>query len=214
MIGRLHGKVVAEASDGTVVVDVQGVGYEVLVPAGTLGRAGRDPDGAVTLQVVTHVREDAITLFGFANDTERTTFRLLTAIAGIGPRIAVAILGVLPSHELAGAVARNDVKRLQSVPGVGRKLAERLALELKDKIASGVLSTAAPNGASSHVGAVVPVATAPVAAPVGPMGTLVATLINLGFKPLDAERAAAELAPRANEPLNELVREALKRLVR
>ena len=146
MIGRLRGLVVVESPDGVVVVDVQGVGYEVMVPLGSLGRAARDAHDAVTLHIVTNVREDAITLFGFANEHERATFRVLTTVAGIGPRIAVSILGALPPQELAGAVARNDVKRLQTVPGVGRRLAERIALELKDKLAGGVTSSSGPVG--------------------------------------------------------------------
>jgi Holliday junction DNA helicase RuvA len=210
MIGRLHGVVVSESVDGMLVVDVHGVGYEVLVPLGTLGRASRDAEGAVTLHIITHVREDAITLFGFANDTDRNIFRLLTSVAGIGPKIAIAVLGALPPHELAAAVARNDVKRLQAVPGVGRRLAERLALELKDKLAGGVTSTAsAPVSFAAAGGGAV---SAPVV--VGPAATLVATLINLGFKPAEAERVATELTPRMHEPIDVLVRDALKRLVK
>lgn len=190
-----------------VVVDVAGVGYEVLVPLGTLGRCAPDAEGRVTLQVVTHVREDAITLFGFASDADRAAFRLLTTVAGVGPRTAVAILGTLPLPELAAAVAKSDIRRLQSVPGVGRKIAERLALELKDKLPL--------SAASGGVGvAVTPVTAVSPAAPAGPMGALVATLLKLGFRPAEAERAAAEMAPRADEPLDALVRDALKLLVR
>ncbi len=210
MIGRLHGVVVSESADGTAVIDVHGVGYEVSVPLGTFGRTARDAAGAVTLLVVTNVREDAITLFGFANETERACFRALTAVAGIGPRIAIAVLGSLPPNELASAVARGDVKRLQAVPGVGRRLAERLALELKDKLTGGVAG--APATGASLAG-YIPAPATP-AAPAGPMATLVATLLNLGFKPPEAERVAAEFADRAAEPLDALVRDALKRLVR
>lgn len=207
MIGRLHGRVVSESPEGMVVIDVAGVGYEVLVPLGTLGRSAPDADGRIVLQVVTHVREDAITLFGFANDRERSAFRLLTAVAGVGPRTAVSILGVLPAGELAQAVAAGDVRRLQSVPGVGKRIAERLALELKDKLtglASGEVYV------PSTVGAAV---AGP--APSGSAGApLVAALVNMGFKAAEAERAAAELGPRLNEPLDVLVRESLRRLVR
>lgn len=198
-----------ESPDGMVVVDVQGVGYEVMVPLGSLGRAGRDVHEAVTLYIVTNVREDAITLFGFASEHERATFRVLTTVAGIGPRIAISILGSLPPQELAGAVARNDVKRLQAVPGVGRRLAERIALELKDKLAAGVTSSSGATAAGS-VGAY----PAPAPPPAGPMAVFVATLINLGFKGPEAERVAAEFAHRHGEPLDALVRDALKRLVK
>lgn len=212
MIGRLHGQVVAESPDGTIVVDVMGVGYEVLVPLGTLGRCPRDDDGRVTLSVVTHVREDAITLFGFAGEADRAAFRLLNNVAGVGPRIAVSILGALPPAELVATVLRGDVKKLQSVPGVGKRIAERLALELKDKVTS--LPALSP---VSQPGAVGPLTAAPVAIPapaLGPLAQLVSTLVQLGFKPADAERVAADLAPRANEPLQDLVRESLRRLVK
>ena len=209
MIGRLHGRVVSESPDGLVVIDVVGVGYEVLIPLGTLGRCAPDAEGRVTLQVVTHVREDAITLFGFSDDRERSAFRLLTAVAGVGPRIAVSVLGVLPSGELAHALARNDVKKITSVPGVGKRIAERLVLELKDKL-TGLSSGGA--GAVIASGALTsPVS--PVAA-VGPAAALVAALVNMGFKAPEAERVAAELAPRMGEGLDVLVRESLRRLVR
>lgn len=210
MIGRLRGVVAVESPDGTVVVDVQGVGYEVMAPLGSLGRATREGGDVVTLYIVTHVREDAITLFGFASEHERATFRVLTTVAGIGPRIAVSILGALPPQELAAAVARNDVKRLQAVPGVGRRLAERIALELKDKLAPGTTSftgSPTPNTTTTH-GSVGSTASA------GPMGVFVATLVNLGFKVPEAERVAAEFAHRQHEALDVLVRDALKRLVK
>lgn len=209
MIGRLHGRVVSESPDGLVVIDVVGVGYEVLIPLGTLGRCPPDAEGRVTLQVVTHVREDAITLFGFANDRERAAFRLLTAVAGVGPRIAVSVLGLLPAGELAHAVARGDVKKLTSVPGVGKRIAERLVLELKDKL-TGL------SGNGSDVFVPTPGFSAPASpvAAVGPGAALVAALVNMGFKAPEAERAAAELAPRMAEPLEVLVRESLRRLVR
>lgn len=207
MIGRLRGTVAVESPDGLVVIDVHGVGYEVMVPLGSLGRAARDAQHAVTLYVVTHVREDAITLFGFASEDERATFRLLTSVAGIGPRIAVSILGALPPQELAGAVARNDVRRLQTVPGVGRRLAERLALELKDKLGPGGSTGSAAAPPPSAVGAAG-------GAGSGPMAVFVATLVNLGFKAPEAERVAADFAHRQGEPLDALVRDALKRLVK
>ena len=209
MIGRLHGRIVSESPDGLVVVDVVGVGYEVLIPLGTLGRCTADAEGRVTLQVVTHVREDAITLFGFANDRERTAFRLLTAVAGVGPRIAISVLSVLPAGELSQALARGDVKKLTSVPGVGKRIAERLVLELKDKLTG--LSTGVSEALISTGGSIAPMS--PIAA-VGPGAALVAALVNMGFKAAEAERAAAELAPRITEPLDVLVRESLRRLVR
>jgi len=218
MIGRLHGRIVAEGMDGLVVVDVGGVGYEVLVPLGTAGRCPRDDDGRVTLTIVTQVREDAITLYGFAQESDRTAFRLLTAVTGVGPRTAVGVLSLLPIQELVGTILKSDTKKLMTVPGVGKKLAERVILELKDKVAAGAIPMPSlgpnepnPPGLSPPLGAV-PGALAPV--PAGPLGQLSATLQRLGFKAAEAERAAAELAPQSHLPLDTLVREALRVLTR
>ena len=134
MIGRLTGKVVAQESDGGVVVDVNGVGYEVAVPLGTLGRTRPDDAGKVTLWVYTHVREDALSLFGFSDETERAAFRALLGVSNVGPKIAIAVLGALPAAELARAVARQDLTALKGITGVGKKIAERLLLELRDKL--------------------------------------------------------------------------------
>jgi Holliday junction DNA helicase RuvA len=210
MIGRLKGTLAAESPDGTVVIDVQGVGYEVLVPLGTLGRAPRDADQRITLQIQTHVREDAITLYGFCDERERTAFRLLTAVAGVGPKIALGILGGLPASELVTAVARSDVKRFQAVPGVGKKIAERLVLELKDKLAAGALSGGSVVGMGS---APVPAPTTVVRASDDPMGRVVDALVRMGFKPAEAERAAGELAGREGEGFDTLVRDALRALM-
>lgn len=209
MIGRLEGHIVAESPDGTVVLDVQGVGYEVLVPAGSLGRAPRKPDGRVTLQVHTHVREDALTLFGFADESDRGAFRLLCSVAGVGPRTAIGVLSALPVPDLAQAVARADFKRLQMAPGVGRKLAERLALELKDKLAPFVGA-----GSVAAVAAVPETRTTPAVRPAAPgnLGRLVDALVRTGFKVGEAERVAGELRDQADLPLETLLREALSRL--
>jgi Holliday junction DNA helicase RuvA len=211
MIGRLKGHIVSEGADGTLVVDVTGVGYELIVPLGAQGRASREADGRVTLWVHTNVREDAITLFGFADTFERDVFRLLTSVTGVGPKIAVGVLGVLPPSELAGAIARGDVKRLQTAPGVGKKLAERLILELKDKL--GGLGAGATGAGATGVAYVPPVSASPLRG-AGPTAVLVDALVKLGFKQAEAERAAVELRDRATEPLDVLVRDALRILTR
>src|SRR5579883_3362132 len=130
MIGRLTGKVVAHEAESAVVLDVGGVGYELAVPLGTLGRAPTDESGRTTLFVHTHLREDALTLFGFASDRERAAFRTLISVSNVGPKIAMAVLSALPAEELAHAIAAKDVARLTSINGVGKKTAERLVLEL------------------------------------------------------------------------------------
>src|SRR5579883_1261728 len=152
MIGRLTGKVVSHEAEGGVLLDVGGVGYELVVPLGTLGRARPDETGRVTLWVHTHVREDALALFGFADASERAAFRLLLGVSNVGPKIAVAVLGALPVDELGRAVARRDLGAITAVPGVGKKIAERLLLELRDKLAA--LSPAAGAAAGPGAGAI------------------------------------------------------------
>jgi Holliday junction DNA helicase RuvA len=204
MIGRLTGKVVAQESDGGVVVDVSGVGYEVAVPLGTLGRTRPDADGRVTLWIYTHVREDALSLFGFSDETERAAFRALLGVSNVGPKIAIAVLGALPAAELARAVARQDLTALKGVTGVGKKIAERLLLELRDKLPQ--VMAGSPGGA--------------VAAPPPRRGSegeerLRSALTGLGFKPGEADRAIATLGSRTDTvPVESLVVEALALLSR
>jgi holliday junction DNA helicase RuvA len=132
MIGALRGRI-AEKAPNRIVVDVQGVGYEVHVPLSTyyeLGGEGAD----VHLRIYTHVREDALQLYGFLTDLERQMFERLISVSGIGPRLAVAVLSGLETRDLVSAVRRADVARLTTIPGVGRKTAERIVLELKDRL--------------------------------------------------------------------------------
>lgn len=196
MIGRLNGKIVEEGADGTVVVDVRGVGYEVTVPLGTVGRAVPDAEGAVTLFVHTHVREDALLLYGFASRDERAAFRQLISVSSIGPKIALAILGALSVGELATAVARGETSKLTAISGVGKKTAERIGLELKDKL----LAQAPPLAAA-----------APRAPTRGEKGELLhGALTRMGYRPAEADRAVTTLGARVETvPLAELVREAL-----
>ncbi len=133
MIGRLRGRVAPDEVSGLVLVDVGGVGYEVTTPAGALGRAKRVGDD-VELVIHTHVREDAFELFGFASDRERQVFRLLLSVPNVGPKTALGVLSALPIGDLSRAVRNGDVARLTKVPGIGKRTAERLVVELKDKL--------------------------------------------------------------------------------
>jgi Holliday junction DNA helicase RuvA len=201
LIGRLAGRIVEESADGVVVLDVGGVGYEVTVPLGTVGRATLDPSGPVTLFVHTHVREDAFLLYGFASKEDRAAFRALIGISNIGPKIAVSILSALTANEIALVVTRGETGRLTAIPGVGKKTAERIILELKDKL------TAAPAAAAA---AAVAAGTAqkPSAGSKGEL--LLSALTRMGFRPSEAERAVTGLGARVEtEPLGDLVREAL-----
>jgi Holliday junction DNA helicase RuvA len=132
MIGRLTG-LLAEKTPPQILLDVNGVGYEVEVPMSTFCNL---PALGQKVTLLTHqvVREDAHLLYGFAEAEERATFRLLVKISGIGPRTALAVLSGLSVPDLAGAIARQEAGRLQKVPGIGKKTAERLLLELKDKL--------------------------------------------------------------------------------
>lgn len=209
MIGRLSGRVVDEAADGTVVLDVHGVGYEVVMPIGSLGRllagAGARPakDAEVTIFVHTHVREDALSLYGFATKEDRAAFRALIGVSSIGPKIATAVLSALPGPELSMTVGRGDVVKLTKIPGIGKRTAERIVLELKDKLPA--VAGAAPSGAD-----------APAVPPRGGQAELVQrALVEMGFRPPEAERAVASLGDKIDTtPLPDLVRQALAQLVR
>ncbi len=205
MIGRLVGTIVEDGADGTLVLDVNGVGYEVTAPLGTVGRVGQghggaEPGSAVTLFVHTHVREDAFLLYGFSSRDERGVFRQLISISNIGPKIALNILGALTVGELAATIARGETSKLTAVPGVGKKTAERLVLELKDKLLAAPLALGAA-------------AAAPAARPAsrGAKAELLhGALTRMGYRPAEAERAVSTLGSRVEtEPLADLVREAL-----
>jgi Holliday junction DNA helicase RuvA len=196
LIGRLTGRIVDDGADGLLVVDVGGVGYEVMVPLGTVGRLAAD-GGVVTLYVHTHVREDALLLYGFATLDDRAAFRLLTGISAIGPKIAMSILGALSIADLAVAVTRGETARLTKIPGVGKKTAERICLELKDKLI-------ASNVAQTTTSAAAPAANA------GKAELVHGALTRMGFRPAEAERAIASLGSRVDSaPIGELVRDAL-----
>jgi Holliday junction DNA helicase RuvA len=187
MIARLRGRAVANTRDG-LVLDVGGVGYLVAATP----TAVRKADGAdeVTLQTYLHVREDALQLYGFADPAERELFIHLLSVNGIGPKVALAIVSGSPAAELRRAIALQDTARFQAIPGIGKKTAERIVLELKEKLADGVPDTATAGEAGPH---------------------LVArdALVELGWSVVEAEQALAQTDPDA--PAEERVRQALKR---
>jgi Holliday junction DNA helicase RuvA len=197
VIGRLRGRVLADEATGAVVLDVAGVGYELSTPVGTLGRARDAGDGELELWVHTHVREDALDLFGFANETDRRVFRLLLAVPNVGPKTALGVLSALSVEDLARAVERSDHVRLGKVPGIGKKTAERLVLELKEKQRG--LESGPPQTSAQTLG--------------NEAGRLLSALVNMGYRPGEAERAVSALGPKLEtEPLGNLLREALAKL--
>jgi len=194
VIARLTG-VVAEKGDGQAILDVNGIGY--LVHLSALSLEALPPAGErASLRTYTHVREDALQLYGFSSEEEEAVFRELIAVKNVGPRAALNILSGIEARELARAVADGDVARLTRVPGVGKKTAERLVVELREKLVA--LARAAAPGASAAS---------------GPLEQLEQALLGLGFKPAQADAAAQALRERAATlPVAELLREALKLL--
>ena len=132
MIGHLRG-IVLEKHPNQVTVEAAGVGYEVQIPISTYTSLP-DAGAAVSLRIHTHVREDALLLFGFATGDEKTVFEKLITVSGIGPKLAITVLSGLPTAELVAGIRASDVQRLVRIPGVGKKTAERIVLELKDKL--------------------------------------------------------------------------------
>jgi Holliday junction DNA helicase RuvA len=196
MIAALRGTLL-EKHPNRLIVDVAGVGYDVQVPLSTfyaIGEAG----GEVSLRVRTHVREDAIALYGFLTALELEVFDRLIAINGIGPRLALAVLSGIEAGELVRAVRGQDVARLTRIPGVGKKTAERIGLELKDKLAS----TAAA-GEPADIGA-------------GDLrDDVISALVNLGYQRAAAEKAVqAELKRSPGAAFEDVLRAALRGLLR
>jgi Holliday junction DNA helicase RuvA len=197
VIARLAGRLVEKSADG-LVVDVAGVGYAVHVSLQTL--AGLPAVGAaVTLLVHTEVREDAIELFGFEQARERTVFHLLRRVKGLGPRISLAVLSGMPVDALCQAVAAGDVARLQTIPGVGRRLAERIVVECREAMAE-LSQQAGPAAAAGPAGTLA-----------GAQAEAVSALVNLGYKRAEAEDAVRKHS-KTGATLEEVIRGALQGL--
>jgi len=198
VISHLRGRLLSLTPE-LAVVDVHGVGYAVSLPLPTYYELQKLPGAAeVSLFVHTHVREDALALYGFWTERERALFERLITVSGVGPRLARAILSGLPPEVLLAALAAGDVARLTRIPGVGKKTAERLVLELREKAAE---LEAAPAAAS------------PTHEPDDE--DLLVALVNLGYRRPDAERALADVRREsAGAGVPELLRMALKRLAR
>lgn len=172
MIAFLRGRLL-DKHPNRLIVDVQGVGYEVHVPLSTFYRMP-ETGGDVSLRVHTHVREDAISLFGFASLLELQIFERLIAISGIGPKLALAVLSGIEAAELVVAVQRGDIARLTAIPGIGKKTAERIGLELKDRLRAVVAVDAQAAGATRRDDL---------------RADLLSALLNLGYHRTLAEKA-------------------------
>ena len=182
MIATLTGAL-AVRDAGRIVVETGGVGYEVLIPLSTFYRLPQLGD-RVALEIRQVVREDALTLYGFSSATEKRAFDLLMSVQHVGPKLALAILSVLAPEELVAAIGKGDVDRIDAVPGVGPKVAERVVRELRDKVAD--LKMAAPSTTASD-GYIRPAPDGN-GRPAGPADEAVSALVNLGMKPVEAKR--------------------------
>ncbi len=197
MIAHLRGQILKKSTQ-SVIIETGGIGYEVLVPLSTF-YALPDQEQEISLHIYTYVREDAIQLFGFRSTLEKELFLMLISVSGIGPKLAVNILSGIGPEELLEAIASGDSMRLRAIPGVGKKTAERIVVELKDKAQkfSGELRIVSA------------------ALPEDPLiSDAISALTNLGY-PLKSARRAVEQATRQKGPgsLEELIKEALKALV-
>lgn len=193
MIARLTG-VLEEKTPEQLLVDVHGVGYQVFVSLQTFYRLPALHE-RVSLHIYTHLREDALQLFGFSDEKEKTSFLLLKGVSGIGPRLALNILSGIPVDELENALRASDVTRLVAVPGVGKKTAERLVIELREKVGS--LEDGLP-GVSGEQAAFSAEATS--------------ALVNLGYRRAEAEKAVREALRRGAGSIADLIRDALRSL--
>jgi holliday junction DNA helicase RuvA len=205
MIGKLRG-VIDSYGDDWVIVDVGGVGYQVYCSARTL-QALPQPGEAATLSIETYVREDVIRLYGFAGDLEREWFRLLQTVQGVGSKVALAVLGIMKPGELATAIALQDKALIARAPGVGKKVAERIVAELRDKAPA--YSSADP--AVIHLQSELADRRAP-----QPVTEAVSALVNLGYAQVQASTAVAAAARGAGEAATteQLIRLGLKELAR
>ena len=188
MIAFLDGRIAEKAAD-RVVLDVGGVGYEVLVPVST---AAALPNVGRTTRVFTrmHVRDDAMQLFGFASADERSLFDLLITVNGVGPKVALAFLSALAPDALRRAVLAGDVAALTIVPGVGKKVAQRVALDLKDRLGGDVVVLE------------------------GPLVDVREALLSLGLSPQEASEAIGTIPPDGDRTVEALLREALQHVGR
>ncbi|MDZ7379972.1 MAG: Holliday junction branch migration protein RuvA [candidate division KSB1 bacterium] len=201
MIAHLHGVLAAKTVE-RVVIDVHGVGYQVVIPLSTY-YALPDLQEQVTLLTTMYVREDTWRLYGFATPDEQAVFELLIGVSSVGPRLALNMLSSLSAADLRQAIAQAETRRLQAVPGVGRKTAERVVLELQEKMAALDLAAAGPNQPTVAEEEVV-------------TRDVVSALLNLGYRQQEAEKAVrvARAKQDGSVTLEALLKDALQALVR
>ena len=196
MIAALRGRLL-EKHPARLIVDVHGVGYDVQVPLSTYGSVG-DVGSELSLRVHTHVREEQIALFGFLTALELQIFERLISVNGIGPKVALAVLSGIAPGDLVAAVQGNEPARLTTIPGIGRKTAERIVLELRDRLPAAVPVPAGSGGPGSAVRA-----------------DLLSALVNLGYQRPVVEKAVGDvLKAQPDATFDEALRQSLGRLAR
>jgi Holliday junction DNA helicase RuvA len=188
MIASLHGKLELISTD-FVIIDVNGIGFLVYIPTSTLNTLG-SVGHEVHLRTNLVVREDSMTLYGFSTESELELFQVLTGVSGLGPKLALAMLSSMSVEQLSTAIATDNTDLLTAIPGIGKKMANRLVLELKDKIGAGLLSAPATQLAEEST-------------------EVIAALTSLGYSVAEASRAVATL-PESDVPLEEKIRLALQ----
>jgi holliday junction DNA helicase RuvA len=198
VIAHLRGRI-TEKQPNRIVVDVNGVGYDVFVPLSTFYGLG-DAGSSVALRIHTHVREDALALYGFSTPLEQDLFERLIGVSGIGPRLALAVLSGMEPGELMRAIERSDVARLTSIPGVGKKTSERIVLELKDRLPP-ARTLAAAAGEAPRDAAV--------------RDDVLSALLNLGYhRPLAEKAVASALKMAPDDSFERTLKQALRELAR
>ena len=195
MIAHISGTL-AQKIPGEVVIDVAGVGYQIFIPLNVFYRLP-EIGAPLSLQIYTHVREDALQLFGFQDLGDKQLFLLLLGVSGIGPKLAVNILSGIATDELWRALKEGDQVRLMAIPGVGRKLAERMIVELKDKFAT--LAPTGPESAKIEGGSQL-------------LSDAVSALVNLGYKRPEAEKIVREVLGKGERSLEKVLKESLRRV--
>lgn len=199
MIALLSGKI-AHKSPDYIILDVNGVGYRVQIPFSTYYELP-EVGGSVSLNIHTHVKEDAISLYGFRSLSEKHFFQLLLSVSGIGPKLAKDILSNIQVDDLAQAILQGNLNRLSTIPGIGRKTAERLVLELREKV--GKLDILPPAR-----GEAIPVLSS------GIIDDVASALVNLGYKEGIVKKVLAELNIPAEAAMETVLKQALKQLMK
>ncbi|HKB72131.1 MAG TPA: Holliday junction branch migration protein RuvA [Thermoanaerobaculia bacterium] len=191
MIARLSGALLEKLPD-RVVIDVSGVGYSVAISFQTYQELP-DAGNSAALLIHTHVREDMLALFGFASEREKKLFEMLISVSGVGPKLALTLLSGIPADDLLGALAKGDARRLVSIPGIGKKTAERLTLELKEKAEKLFVPPAGGPGVEAR--------------------DVVSALVNFGYKKSEADRVVDHLTRKGAPPsFADFLKEALAAL--